>query len=268
MSDRVKNLHDKIIKYYTDYYKGTLGIDDYEARIAVRLEEENVYAKLIDKYRTLVPFFNESCVGKKVFVDGAGTGGEIISFAQLGYTVFGIEPSEYACDIISDKLKIYDLQRAYVLRGVAEALPFHDNYFDFVWSWTVLEHVQDLEQAIHEIYRVLAPGGWAFLMMPDYRQFYEGHYKMYLPMFLPKFIVKCMLRLHNKPVGFLDWGINFTNARQVRNILQALPVMSMQLFHPWSDEWKWGRNIPMNIIYYISRYFGVQRDQVWIINKC
>ena len=54
--------------------------------------------------------------------------------------------------------------RTFGLRGQvivcdAEKLCFKDGSFDAVWSAGVLHHVDDTEEAIREIYRVLKPGG-------------------------------------------------------------------------------------------------------------
>lgn len=45
-------------------------------------------------------------------------------------------------------------------------MPFEDNRFDVVLCNHVLEHVRDDMQALHEIKRVLKPGGWAILLVP------------------------------------------------------------------------------------------------------
>ena len=42
-------------------------------------------------------------------------------------------------------------------------MPFHDNYFEAIWSIHVLEHVPDPESALLEMRRVLKPGGLLFL---------------------------------------------------------------------------------------------------------
>ncbi|MFT6400315.1 MAG: ubiquinone/menaquinone biosynthesis C-methylase UbiE [Bradymonadia bacterium] len=50
-----------------------------------------------------------------------------------------------------------------VQQSTAEELPFDDGSFDLVYSFKVLAHVQDIQQAVNEAFRVLAPGGHAVL---------------------------------------------------------------------------------------------------------
>jgi SAM-dependent methyltransferase len=52
--------------------------------------------------------------------------------------------------------------------GVGEALPFANDSIDTVLCYDVLEHVQDPEQTLSEIYRVLKPAGLFFTVFPPY----------------------------------------------------------------------------------------------------
>jgi len=54
-------------------------------------------------------------------------------------------------------------------------VPFQDDFFDLVISNQVLEHVEDLETATREIYRVLAPDGIAYHHFPSREVLREGH---------------------------------------------------------------------------------------------
>lgn len=45
-------------------------------------------------------------------------------------------------------------------------LPFQDNSFDLIFCNHVLEHIPDDRKAIRELFRVLKPGGGAFLQVP------------------------------------------------------------------------------------------------------
>lgn len=51
--------------------------------------------------------------------------------------------------------------------GVAEKLPFPENYFTKISSIAVLEHLQEDQEALAEMARVLRPGGKVFLTVPN-----------------------------------------------------------------------------------------------------
>lgn len=45
-------------------------------------------------------------------------------------------------------------------------LPFQDNSFDVIFCNHVLEHVEDDQKALSELFRVMKPGGWGILQVP------------------------------------------------------------------------------------------------------
>ena len=56
----------------------------------------------------------------------------------------------------------------------AEALPF-DECFDAILSFDVFEHVKSVQSALRECFRVLKPGGRAYLVFPSYFHPVEHH---------------------------------------------------------------------------------------------
>ena len=46
-------------------------------------------------------------------------------------------------------------------------IPLEDNRFDVVFCNHVMEHVKDPLQCMREIYRVMKPGGWAIMQVPQ-----------------------------------------------------------------------------------------------------
>jgi len=260
-------INEKVREYYYCYYFLQLGLPDYEERIKSRQSEDDNYIYTINRVKDQIPFFYLPKEGKKVLIQGAGTGQEFVAFSKMGYEVYGIEPYQKAVDILKLKCEFYNYDFNRIKQCSAEQLSFEDNCFDLVWSWTVLEHVQDVEKSIKEIVRVLKPGGWAFFGMPDYNHLYEPHYKMYLPMFLPKFILKLILICFKRPPGFLDYGINYITTKRVRKILQTLSVDSYLKVHSWPKEWSKQRSWKMELIYRLYHHFGVPKDQWWILQN-
>jgi hypothetical protein len=116
--------------------------------------------------------------------------------------------------------------------------------------------------------RVLKPWGHLFIRTPDYRHFYEPHYKMALPMWAPRWFVRALLRLNGRPSSFLD-TLQLVNSRQLTNILQDLPVVAFQAIQSWPEDWKPGaqRGWLQKVTYWTIRTFSIQRDQYWIVRK-
>jgi ubiquinone/menaquinone biosynthesis C-methylase UbiE len=46
-------------------------------------------------------------------------------------------------------------------------IPLEDNRFDVVFCNHVMEHVDDALQCMRELYRVLKPGGWGIMQVPQ-----------------------------------------------------------------------------------------------------
>ncbi len=107
----------------------------------------------------------------KVFGDGAiaqqdileiGCGGGLIceDLAHRGATMIGIDPSPQALETARLHAQRRGLgHNIHYQEGAAEALPFADGSFSVIVCLDVLEHVRDLTATIHEVARVLAPGG-------------------------------------------------------------------------------------------------------------
>ena len=49
----------------------------------------------------------------------------------------------------------------------SERLPWHDASCDAVTAWEVFEHVENPRHAIREIHRILKPGGFLFISLPN-----------------------------------------------------------------------------------------------------
>ena len=111
--------------------------------------------------------------GGLVLDAGCGTGGMMTQLTQYtaAQNIVGIDFSENALRFCVRRDQ-QDLARA----SVSE-LPFPDSTFDLITSFAVLQHVPDGKDAsaIAEFYRVLRPGGIAFIRVAAYQWMRSGH---------------------------------------------------------------------------------------------
>jgi len=57
--------------------------------------------------------------------------------------------------------------------GDVRSLPYNDNFFDVVFLLDVLEHIDKVDTAVKEVFRVLKPNGSAILSGPTESWFYK-----------------------------------------------------------------------------------------------
>ncbi|MDH3268988.1 MAG: class I SAM-dependent methyltransferase [Ignavibacteria bacterium] len=92
---------------------------------------------------------------------GCGLGFPLIEVAQrLGVSskVIGIDPWKEAIECCEQKIKKYDIKNAQVIEGVAEQMPFENNYFDLIISNNGINNVEDMQKSLAECWRVSKPG--------------------------------------------------------------------------------------------------------------
>jgi SAM-dependent methyltransferase len=103
-----------------------------------------------------------------VFVDGCGVGNYLARLAQHPGQTTGIDIDFERCCESQKKAPV-------VACAAGESLPFVGDHFDLVLSHEVLEHVQDDQQAVREIVRLLRPGGRLVLFLPNRGYPFETH---------------------------------------------------------------------------------------------
>ncbi len=94
---------------------------------------------------------------------GTGTGSNLRMLREEGYrNVTGIDLNPLAIRYCRDK------GFTSVLSGDATKLPFAEGQFDVVLATDTIEHINDDRGALQEIHRVLAPGGYAIIVVPAF----------------------------------------------------------------------------------------------------
>jgi len=249
--------------YYETYYRRQLGLRDWQERVKARLDEEKNFARpMIEKIEKWLDY---SFSKKRVLVVGAGTGAECVELAKRGAEVQGIEPNFAGVEILQAKARLHALNPDDFRRGVTEELPYEDATFDFVYCYTVIEHVMDIEKSIDEMIRVCKIGGWVFIQTGDYRFPYEWHYKKPRIPFSPKWLTYLHYALLRRPVRFLR-SVNFVTSPQLDRIFMKRNVVTLRITPPWIVEWRQARKPNESFIRFAERY-GIGRDQNIFLRK-
>jgi 2-polyprenyl-3-methyl-5-hydroxy-6-metoxy-1,4-benzoquinol methylase len=102
--------------------------------------------------------------GKKVLEIGAGVGTDGAQFARNGAVYTGINIDSGSVDLARERFSVEGLQGT-ILQMNAERLEFPDAVFDHVYSFGVIHHSPSTEQIVHEMCRVLKPGGTVTVMV-------------------------------------------------------------------------------------------------------
>ena len=120
--------------------------------------------------------------GSRALDIGCGFGGQLSAFQDFFDTMEGIE-------IVEERVRWAKrrVPGASVVCGDACRLPWPDNHFDLIVSNDVFEHVSHDEQTTlaGEISRVLKPGGYGFVSVPNRFQLIDEHNKVWFGTWLP-----------------------------------------------------------------------------------
>jgi 2-polyprenyl-3-methyl-5-hydroxy-6-metoxy-1,4-benzoquinol methylase len=131
---------------------------DLETALA-RIPEADAFVER--QLKRMEPFFGLRPPARVLDV-GAAQGVWLSALAKRGFEAVGVEPWEAAIEVSHELAQATGLQLD-IRPGVAESLPFEDESVDFVNAYSVLEHVDDPDQCMREVFRVLRrPGAFLF----------------------------------------------------------------------------------------------------------
>lgn len=123
--------------------------------------------------------------GGSVLDVGSGRGNFCLEMARRGFQVSGVEINP--AYIREAQMKAHQAGMALDIReGRAEQLPYSDNAFDFANCAEVTEHVDDPEKVCREIFRVLKPGGRAYISFHNRFGIYDYHYHQFGINWMPR----------------------------------------------------------------------------------
>ncbi len=127
------------------------------------------YPKKLAQY-----LYNRYSISKnaKLLDIGCGRGEFLKGFIDCGVKGFAVDQSSAAIKYCPEaELRNSDIEN--------EGIPYPDNFFDFVYSKSVIEHFYYPERLVNEMHRVLKPGGLAITLVPSWEYNYRIYFEDY-----------------------------------------------------------------------------------------
>lgn len=95
---------------------------------------------------------------------GSGSGIFSAFLSRCGGDVTSMDLTEAGISLTRETTRHFNTE-VKVVRGDAEQTPFQSETFDFVFSWGVLHHTSQMDQAVGEVGRILKSGGRGLMMV-------------------------------------------------------------------------------------------------------
>jgi SAM-dependent methyltransferase len=152
---------EKLDKKLMHFYSSLSGRDNYQKMIdSTHTNESNFVSKIADVFTDYIMSLNF----KNVIEFGCGSGKVYSKLKTKGFEghYTGYEMAEYV--IAENKV---NMKEAQWITGSIYDSTITSSYYDCAFSFFVLEHLVYPEKALHNMLRVIKPGGSIFLLFPD-----------------------------------------------------------------------------------------------------
>lgn len=104
----------------------------------------------------------------KILNVGVATGATSIMLQKYG-EVTSLEYDKECCEFLRETVHLD------VINGSLTELPFEDHSYDLVCAFDVIEHIENDQLAVAEMYRVLNKGGYMFVTVPAFQSIWSKH---------------------------------------------------------------------------------------------
>jgi ubiquinone/menaquinone biosynthesis C-methylase UbiE len=184
-------IEDEVRRMLTDYY-----MPGYQERVDGYVE----MCLAIDNFTSRFDYVR-SIIGEKYFnsqamtlVSGFGAGSEMILARYFGLgKIYGVEVEQILVEATRKRLINYPLMYPVLYGG--EVLPFESGVINIIFSGHVIEHTSHPALYLHELMRVLTPGGFLFIEFPNRYYYIEQHTNLPSLEWLPRPIRNYLIRM-------------------------------------------------------------------------
>jgi 2-polyprenyl-3-methyl-5-hydroxy-6-metoxy-1,4-benzoquinol methylase len=185
--------------------------------------------------------------GRALLDVGCYTGVFVEVAARHGWQASGVEPSRWAAALA----RAAGLD---VLEGTLESVDLPPGSYSVITLWDVIEHLANPTATLHQVYRLLEPGGWlvihtididslfARLLGADWPWLMEMHLYYFSPLTLASLLAKTGF----KPVCSHPQGRYLRLGYLVSRITALFPALA-RILPEWLSHSPWAtRPIPVN----------------------
>lgn len=158
-----------VIDFWGNGWRKRLKEDEHKFIYDLNVNELKKYGKQSLKWQKE----NKTLLGEEVCADsledkitlniGCGSGIEAIILGQKGASCIAMDITKPAAEA-TDRL-LRKLNYGFAIQADARFIPIQNDSVDILYSSGVLHHSSNISKSISEIYRVLKPGGTAYIML-------------------------------------------------------------------------------------------------------
>lgn len=136
----------------------------------------------------IIELLNSLGVNKndKVLDFGCGSAKLVKFINENNFTCYGVDIQQEVIESVKkefeeaslnpDLLRAIQITRdGYTIKSEDFKLPFEDNFFDYIISFQVFEHIDNLEEVVSELYRIVKPNAQIYLEFPSANVIVEPH---------------------------------------------------------------------------------------------
>jgi 2-polyprenyl-3-methyl-5-hydroxy-6-metoxy-1,4-benzoquinol methylase len=140
---------------YTKYKPMGVAKEMAKGDIWLKIERNKLRFKLIQEFQKSGDLFDIGC----------GFGHFLLTAKELGYSIAGVEMSKANVEFVKNQLGID------IIEGNFLDVP-EDKQYDLMTLWDVLEHIDYADKIIEKMSRLLKPGGYTFIQVPQIDSFF------------------------------------------------------------------------------------------------
>lgn len=144
-------------KYTKEYFiKYGMGYNLYDVNL-----NNPTYKKIVAELKDL------GVIRGKLLDIGCAKGFFLKKAAEVGYEIFGVDISKYA---VNEARKFLNTNQIYRVDLTNQRLPFRTNELEIVTMLDCLEHIENPQNALRDVKRVLKKGGILHIRLPGFER--------------------------------------------------------------------------------------------------